>query len=71
MGFRELIFIGFLEKRLDKFKVNFSTVFFDREVRCGHRNSFVVVVLVVLVVLVGRLLSKIAEIHYSSAIALF
>ena len=43
---------------------------FDREVHCGHRNSFVVVVVVVLV-LVGRLLSKIAEIHYFSAIALF
>ena len=48
-----------------------SLTFFDREVPCGHRNSFVVVVVVVVVVLVGRLLSKIAEIHYFSAIALF
>ena len=44
---------------------------FDREVRCGHRNSFVVVVVLVLVVLVGIPLSKIMVLHYFSGNKLF
>ena len=49
------------------FECKLSAIF-DREVRCGHRNSFVVLVLVVVV---GIPLSKIMVLHYFSAITLF
>ena len=45
---------------------------FDREVRCGHRNSFVVLVVVVVLVLVlGILLSKIVVLSYFRVNTLF
>jgi len=59
--------------KIEERKKGTKSFLFDREVRCGHRNSFVVVlvVLVLVLVLVGILLSKIVVLSYFSGNTLF